>query len=162
MNRNIAASFARPLCWISAVGIGTAVWLLDAWGSVSLSIRLLQLLAFALLTLVTWVAYPEAGILRIGERLALFRAVLELGQSLTPGRCDILDWCLDCCAIGAVLFVIWLARKIWLSLLAIDEERAVRRKAVWAPDCEIIDMQEWKERATARPPSVVTVGHRGI
>ena len=162
MRRNIASSFARSLCWVGIIGIGVGVWLLNAAAPASLSVRLLQLLAFSLLTLVTWVAYPEAGLLRVGERLALFRAGLELSQSLPimPGNSDMLDWCIDCSAIGAVLSVIWLARKMWLGFIEIDEERAVPRKAVWTLDCEIIDMKEWKARAAARTSPATMAGQR--
>lgn len=161
MRRNFAASFARPLCWASILGTGAGVWLLDAWEASSLSIRLLQLLAFSLLTLVTWVAYSEAGLLRVGERLVLFRAVLEVGQSapMAPGNCDMLDWCLDCCAIGLAMSVVWLGREIWLGIMAIDEERTSSRKAVGTP-CEIIDMKEWKARTAARTSSVTMAGQR--
>jgi len=136
--------------------------LLDASGPSFLYIRLLQLLAFLLLTLVTWVAYPEIGLWRIGERLALFRAMLELGQSvpIMPGSCDMLDWCLDCCAIGAMLSVIWLVRKIWLGLIAIDEEWADPPLAAGVSSCEIIDMQEWKAQVTARTSSATMAGQR--
>ena len=112
---------------------------------------LLQLLAFSFLTLVTWVAYGDAGLLRVGERLVLFRAVLELVQSVSivPGTCDLLDWCRDCCAIVAVLTVIGLARKAWFGLVAIDEEGSAAQKATSTPGCEIVDMKEWKMRARA-------------
>lgn len=162
MRRNIAASFARPFCWAGVAGAGAGIWLFDVSGSSAVSIMLLQLLAFSFLTLVTWVAYGDAGLLRVGERLVLFRAVLELGQSVSivPGTCDLLDWCRDCSAILAVLIVIGLARKAWLGLVAIDEEGSAPRKAISASGCEIIDMKAWKMRARVIAPASNVRNHR--
>lgn len=164
MRRNIAASFAKPLCWAAIAGVGAGVWVLDALGHFPLSIRPLQFLAFSLLTLVTWVAYADTGLVRVGERLVLFRAVLELSQSvpMTPGSSKLLDWFLDCCAIGAALSVIWLARRIWLGLIAIDDEGYAPQKAGSAPGCEIIDMKEWKARTAYRASSATRAGHRRL
>jgi len=164
VRRDIAASFARPLCWAGLAGIGAGVWLLDVSGHFPLSIRSLQFLAFSLLTLVTWLAYADTGLVRIGERLVLFRAVLELGRSapMMAGSSNLLDWFLDCCAIGVVLSVIWLAREIWLGLIAIDDEGSFPQKAAPAPGCEIIDMKEWKARTASRTSSVTRSGHRRL
>lgn len=138
------------------------IWILDASGPVTLPIRFLQLLAFSLLTLVTWLAYFEAGLWRVGERLILFRAVLELGRSLpfVPGRCNLLDWCLDCLGIGAALAALWLAREAWRRFVAICQEGSSGQNAVIRSSCEIIDMKEWKRRADATARSATIAGNR--
>jgi len=160
--RNILAAFAKPLCWIGLTVAVAGIWILDASGPVTLPIRILQLLAFSLLTLVTWLAYFEAGLWRVGERLILFRAVLELGQSLPfiPGRCDLLDWSLDCLGIGVAMGALWLARKAWRRFVAEWQEGSSRQNVVIRSSCEIIDMKEWKRRADATARSATIAGNR--
>jgi uncharacterized membrane protein YjjP (DUF1212 family) len=62
-------------------------------------------LGFAVLTFLAIAAYPRASRLRIGERMALFGALIELVQGLPViGRsCDLYDWLADFAAIAMVL-----------------------------------------------------------
>ena len=66
-------------------------------------------LAFAVLALLGALAYRATRLLRIGERLSLLGAAIELVQSI-PGLhrdCDILDWVTDTIAVGIVLVLVW-------------------------------------------------------
>jgi hypothetical protein len=75
--------------------------------------RLQHIAAFSAMALLAAAAYPRATLLRIGERLSFFGAVLELVQALPAvGRdCEIQDWLIDTVALIAVLSVIHLIRQ---------------------------------------------------
>jgi hypothetical protein len=62
---------------------------------------------FAALTALGLWAFPTAGLIRTGERMALFGAAIELVQGLPAiGRsCDLFDWLADLAASFAVLVV---------------------------------------------------------
>jgi VanZ family protein len=64
-------------------------------------------LGFAVLTALAIAAYPQALRLRIGERMALFGAVIELvqGQPFIGRSCDLYDWLADIAAVSVVLIV---------------------------------------------------------
>ena len=63
--------------------------------------------AFAVLTLVARIGYPNASPLRVLERMALFGALIEVFQAI-PGlhrNCDWRDWVADMAAAGAMLVI---------------------------------------------------------
>lgn len=70
--------------------------------------------AFATLTLLALLAWPNVSSLRLLERMALLGAMIEVLQA-TPALqrgCDIYDWAADMTATLAVLGGRWLARSV--------------------------------------------------
>lgn len=74
-----------------------------------------HMLAFATITLLAAVAYPEVSLPRMAEHLSFLGALIEVGQSIPALNrdCDIFDWVADTTAIVAVLCLYALVR--WLA-----------------------------------------------
>lgn len=72
-----------------------------------------HMLVFATLALLAGLAYPEAPLLRIAERLSFLGALIEVGQSIPMLHrdCDIRDWFADTVAVLVVLGVFALIRR---------------------------------------------------
>lgn len=72
-----------------------------------------HMLAFATLALLAAYGYPEASLLRIGERLSFLGALIEVAQSVPALHrdCDIWDWVADTTAIAVILLLVWSARR---------------------------------------------------
>lgn len=73
--------------------------------------------AFATLTVLAVTAFPAMELLRVGERLSLFGALIEVVQA-TPALhrdCDIFDWVADTLMIALVLVSIALYRRLTQS-----------------------------------------------
>jgi hypothetical protein len=72
-----------------------------------------HMLAFGVLTILCVMAYPEAQLLRIGERLSFLGAMIELVQSIPMLHrdCDIMDWAADTSIIIGVLAIVALSRR---------------------------------------------------
>lgn len=165
MRRDIAAIIAKPLFWTGVAFTLTGAWIFGGHDGEAMPYRLLPMFAFALLAVAARIAYPAAGLRRTGERLILFRAILELLQSISivPGTCDVMDWGLDCLGIGSALLMLWFVRGIWLSILAIDQREPSPGAMGGALEasCEVIDMQEWQSRMRANSSAVPLQGRRG-
>jgi hypothetical protein len=71
-----------------------------------------HMLAFGVLTILSVMAYPEAELLRIGERLSFLGAMIEVVQSIPALHrdCDIMDWVADTVVIVGMLLVVRLVR----------------------------------------------------
>lgn len=65
-------------------------------------------LAFVTLSLLAAFAFPAMSLVRVGERLSFFGALIELCQSIPALHrdCDIADWLTDTAAIVLVLLII--------------------------------------------------------
>ncbi|MEO5866890.1 MAG: hypothetical protein ABIS14_16355 [Sphingomonas sp.] len=70
--------------------------------------------AFAVIAWLSVLAYPNARLARIGERLSFLGALIEVAQSIPALHrdCDIFDWFADTGAIIAALLVAWVFRRI--------------------------------------------------
>ncbi len=68
--------------------------------------------AFATLTTLSVLAFPDASLLRTGERLSFLGAMIEVVQSIPALHrdCDIMDWVADTAVIVGVLVVVRIAR----------------------------------------------------
>lgn len=64
--------------------------------------------AFMVLSLLAALAYPDARLTRIGERLSFLGALIEVAQSIPALHrdCDIRDWAADTGAIIAMLLIV--------------------------------------------------------
>lgn len=73
-----------------------------------------HVVAFGVLTTLAVLAYPQAELLRIGERLSFLGAMIELLQSIPSLHrdCDILDWAADTIIVAIVLLAVVLARDV--------------------------------------------------
>lgn len=73
-----------------------------------------HMLAFGVMTILSVMAYPNASLLRIGERLSFLGAMIELVQSIPALHrdCDIMDWVADTAIIIVVLAVVALKRRM--------------------------------------------------
>lgn len=82
-------------------------------GVVEVGDKYQHMLAFATLSVLAALAYPDEPLFRLGERLSFLGALIEVLQAIPAlGRdCDILDWVADTAAIAAVLGVILVARR---------------------------------------------------
>ncbi len=65
-------------------------------------------LAFVTLGLLAALAFPKVGLVRIGERLSFFGALIEVCQAVPALHrdCDIWDWVTDTVAITLVLIIV--------------------------------------------------------
>ena len=65
-------------------------------------------LAFVVLSVLAAGAWPNASLLRIGERLSFFGALIEVVQSIPALHrdCDIMDWITDTVAIAITLLIV--------------------------------------------------------
>ncbi|MDQ2893645.1 MAG: hypothetical protein M3R64_11245 [Pseudomonadota bacterium] len=72
-----------------------------------------HMLAFGTLTIFAVAGYPQAELLRIGERLSFLGALIEVLQSIPSLHrdCDIRDWLADTLVIIVVLLVVVAYRK---------------------------------------------------
>jgi hypothetical protein len=63
--------------------------------------------AFAVLTLISIIAFPNVRLFRLGEYLSFLAAVVEVGQGLlTVGRdANILDWLIETVVIAMILLL---------------------------------------------------------
>lgn len=71
--------------------------------------------AFGTLTMLAVMGWPDASLLRIGERLSFVGALIEVVQSIPALRrdCDINDWLADTLVIVVVLTIVYLRRKLF-------------------------------------------------
>jgi len=72
-----------------------------------------HMLAFVTLSVLASLAFPEAPLLRIGERLSFLGALIEVVQSIPALQrdCDIRDWIADTIAIAVALTIVaWIRR----------------------------------------------------
>lgn len=107
---------ARALMWAA---IFTAVVMallphppalpIDAFGD-----KFEHMLAFAVMSLLAAIAYPEVPLIRTAERLSFLGALIEVGQSIPSLHrdCDIRDWFADTAAVLAVLGACALVRRV--------------------------------------------------
>lgn len=72
-----------------------------------------HMLAFGVLTVFAVGGYPQAELLRIGERLSFLGALIEVLQSIPSLHrdCDIHDWLADTLVIIVVLLVVVVWRR---------------------------------------------------
>lgn len=72
-----------------------------------------HMLAFSVLSLLAAWAYPQASLLRIGERLSFLGALIEVLQAIPSLHrdCDIRDWMADTAAIAVILLLVASARR---------------------------------------------------
>lgn len=70
-------------------------------------------LAFVVLSVLAAGGWPEARLLRIGERLSFVGALIEVFQSIPALHrdCDPVDWVTDTVAIAAALLIVRLVRR---------------------------------------------------
>ena len=70
-------------------------------------------LAFVVMTTLAVMGFPEAPLLRIGERLSFLGALIEVFQSIPflHRDCDVLDWITDTIAITVTLLVVRAIRR---------------------------------------------------
>lgn len=70
-------------------------------------------LAFVTLSVLAALAFPEAALPRIGERLSFLGALIEVFQSIPSLHrdCDVMDWVFDTVAITVALLLIVALRK---------------------------------------------------
>lgn len=75
--------------------------------------KIQHMLAFGTLTILACAAWPNAELLRIGERLSFVGALIEVVQAIPALHrdCDILDWAADTLVIVAVLLVVGISRR---------------------------------------------------
>lgn len=68
--------------------------------------------AFGTLTLLSVLAFPQASLWRVGERLSFLGAMIEVVQSIPALHrdCDIMDWVADTAIIIGVLVVVRIGR----------------------------------------------------
>jgi peptidoglycan/LPS O-acetylase OafA/YrhL len=73
-----------------------------------------HIIAFAVLTLLARLAYPEAKRWRLFASLAVLGALIELVQTVPALHRDpsVLDWLADCGAVGVVMGIMALASKV--------------------------------------------------
>lgn len=69
-------------------------------------------LAFAVIALLAALAYPQARLTRIAERLSFLGALIEVAQSIPALHrdCDIFDWVADTTSIIIMLSIVALVR----------------------------------------------------
>lgn len=69
--------------------------------------------AFGTLTTLAVLGYPQASLLRIGERFSFLGALIELFQSIPALRrdCDVMDWLADTFVIVVVLVITRIVRR---------------------------------------------------
>ena len=74
--------------------------------------KYLHMLAFGTLTILACAGFPQAELLRIGERLSFLGALIEVVQAIPALHrdCDIMDWVADTAVIAGVLVVVALVR----------------------------------------------------
>lgn len=72
-----------------------------------------HMLAFGVLTILSVLSYPQASLLRIGERLSFLGALIEIVQSIPALNrdCDIMDWIADTASVAIVLLAVALIRR---------------------------------------------------
>jgi hypothetical protein len=68
--------------------------------------------AFGTLTVLAVLGYPDASLLRIGERLSFVGALVEVFQSIPALHrdCDVMDWLADTYVIVCVLVLVRIVR----------------------------------------------------
>ncbi len=88
---------------------------IDSWGD-----KVEHSLAFLTLTILACMGFPQAPLLRIGERLSFLGALIEVAQSLPALHrdCDILDWLADTAAIAVILLIVAAYRGVARNRLA--------------------------------------------
>ncbi len=104
----------RILFWTALVFASTLAWLpkppeaLDGIGD-----KYQHMLAFGTLTVLACASYPQASLMRIGERLAFVGAFIEIVQSvpMLHRNCSMMDWIVEAIVIVAVLGVVWVVRR---------------------------------------------------
>jgi VanZ family protein len=71
-----------------------------------------HMLAFAVIAFLAAIAYPNARLARIVERLSFLGALIEITQSIPALHrdCDIFDWLADTAAVIVVLTIVALFR----------------------------------------------------
>lgn len=71
-----------------------------------------HMFAFAVLSALAAWSYPEAELLRIGERLSFLGALIEVLQAIPALHrdCDIRDWLADTASIAVILLLVASAR----------------------------------------------------
>ena len=106
------ATVARPLLWL-ALAFAVVMALLPHPPQVGhIGDKYQHMLAFGTLSVLAAAGYPQASLLRTGERLSFLGALIEVLQSI-PGLhrdCDIMDWVADTGVIAGVLLVVLLWR----------------------------------------------------
>ncbi len=109
------ALVARTLFWFALVVAVTMAILphpphtpLDQYGD-----KFEHMTAFAVMSALAAIGYPNARLPRIGERLSFLGALIEVVQSLPALHrdCDILDWVADTIAITVTLLIVAAVRK---------------------------------------------------
>lgn len=72
-----------------------------------------HMMAFGTLTILAVAGWPNAELLRTGERLSFVGALIEVVQSIPALHrdCDIMDWIADTTVIIGVLLVVVLVRR---------------------------------------------------
>ena len=107
---------ARVLLWSAIVFAVTMALLphppalpIDGYGD-----KVEHMLAFATMSLLAAIAYPDVPLTRTGERLSFLGALIEVGQSIPSLHrdCDIRDWFADTAAVLIVLGLYALVRRV--------------------------------------------------
>lgn len=72
-----------------------------------------HMFAFSVLAALAAWSYPQASLLRIGERLSFLGALIEVLQAIPSLHrdCDIFDWMADTAAIAIILLLVASARR---------------------------------------------------
>ena len=72
-----------------------------------------HMFAFSVLAALAAWSYPQASLLRIGERLSFLGALIEVLQAIPALHrdCDIFDWVADTAAITVILLLVASARR---------------------------------------------------
>jgi len=103
----------RAAFWLAFVFAVTMALMPHAPNLIEIGDKYQHFLAFAALTALAAISYPETPLLRLGERLSFFGALIEVGQSI-PGLnrdCDIKDWIVDTLAILLVISIFAVVRR---------------------------------------------------
>jgi Na+/H+-dicarboxylate symporter len=104
------AHLARFLFWGA---LAFALYMAWTPQTVSVGDKYLHMLAFGTLTILACAGYPEAELLRLGERLSFLGALIEVVQAMPAVHrdCDIMDWVADTAVVAGVLVVVWVVRR---------------------------------------------------
>lgn len=73
-----------------------------------------HIIAFVTLSILACLAFPEAALARIGERLSFLGAVIEVVQNIPALHrdCDVYDWIAETIAIAVTLAAVALFRRM--------------------------------------------------
>lgn len=107
------AHLARFLFWGALAFALYMAWTPQPTTPVEVGDKYLHMLAFGTLTILACAGYPQAELLRLGERLSFLGALIEVVQAMPAVHrdCDIMDWVADTAVVAGVVVVVWVVRR---------------------------------------------------